>query len=383
MQNKVVKLNTSYYVQHAQSLVQLGMNDLTTDTDVRQRKVWDYIKENNLTVRIEVGYDFENKLGPRSSPNYKYFQARHDCEKPEKIEELYEMFYTLGEPMKRAIIGFEMEDGLFPSVGNHRARTHRKAQVVHGHNSKGNVMIIGDGLTDDLKRKHGLEIAAISNYETDDDVDRECEEDIIHQATMAWNLMIQSGEVSGTETVEQKTAIMKEWICQRKPKYKLANRAGRLSGMTNSMFASHRCQSLPFPDDVDINIEFKKFWPNSTWKPSASGKVQQRRVPCRAQFVAYELGLLWRSREVASQVRDKVWVAARAGTSLEANITSTRSIQLSRANFIKTSTKSNTNPNHVLGGYPLVERVLFVKQADDDEYEAWEWNTQTEEFDQL
>ena len=381
--NKLINLSTSYFVQHSQALVQLGMNDPSTDTDERQRAIWDYIKEEELPIRLQTNYDFESNLGARTNNNYRFFQARANTEKQEKIDELYEIFYVFEDIMKRVIFGFEIGGELFVSVGNHRSRAHRMAQTAFSKQSCGHVIIIGDGLSDDEKRAHGLEIASRSNYETDDDIEQELEEDISHQVQCAWELHLNGKPESKNLSEKEKLQWAKSWITERKPKYKLPNRAGRLTRMANGVFATHRCQSLPFPDDLDINVEFKKHWPNSIWNPSAASSIKQQRYPCRAQFMAYELGLIWKARLIASSIRDKVWIAARAGTGLNSKITSSRSIEMSRATFLKNVVKSNKNPNHILGGYPLVERVFYVQHSHSSNFEAWEWNYQTEDFDQI
>ena len=182
---------------------------------------------------------------------------------------------------------------------------------------------------------------------------------------------------------EEKIEWAKSWITSRKPKYKLQNRAGRLTRIANGLFADHRCQSLPFPDDTDIASEFKGFWPKSTWNPASASKIKQMKFPCRADFVAQELSRIWSTRAAATPVRDKVWITARAGRSLETDITSLNTISSARTTFINNITKSNTNVNHILGGYPLVERIMFVQQTNSGSYEAWEWNYQSEEFDKI
>ena len=49
----------NHYVSHKMTIMQLGMNDPSSDTDERQRRVWDYIKENKLSIRIETNFDFK------------------------------------------------------------------------------------------------------------------------------------------------------------------------------------------------------------------------------------------------------------------------------------------------------------------------------------
>ena len=41
----------------------------------------------------------------------------------------------------------------------------------------------------------------------------------------------------------------------------------------------------------------------------------------------------------------------------------------------------NKNVNFSKSGYPLVRRILFNKQLDCDDYEAYEWNVISKSFD--
>ena len=380
--NKVIQLNSSYYVQHSQALVKLGMRDPSEDTDERYRLVWEYIIKHQLKLRVESNYDFESKLGSRESKHYGDFQARQSCEDSSSVEDYYSTFYENNKSQKRVIIGFEMETYFFPSVGNHRSRAHKMGQNK-GFESRGHVLIVGDGLSQEEKRKHGLEIAAISNRESDDDVNPETEYDIEHQLNRAWELEKQLYPNCATWDTKKKTEWARDWVVARKPKYSLASRSKRLSRIVNSLFAEHRVQSLPFPDNSKIAQQFVMFFPKSDWNPENSNKIIQKRFPTRYDFVSQELYRLWKDRTTATPVRDKVWIAARVGKVLDANITSSITVESGRIGFLNAMSENNKNVNHIQGGFPIVERIMFVKQSESDSYEAWEWNYQTEEFDEV
>ena len=385
MNQKVLKLNNpnSYY-KHREALVRLGLEDPMSDKDERYNKIWNYIVSNNLSIKIVSNYDF-TRLAPRTDDKFKFFQARVNSEKASKVQEMYEMFYELDQPMKRVIIGFEIDDELFVSVGNHRSRAHRRAQINYDKESKGHVIVLGDGLTEAQKKLHGLALAGLSNYESDDDIDRETEEDIRHQLQCAWEIQQDLDPSSINWDEEHQIEWGKEWVVNMKPKYKLPSRGMKvsLSRIVNSLFASHIEQTLPFPDTADLDLHFQGFWPRSSWDPDTSGQIRQERFPTHSQMMDTKLREIWWKRPVASQVRDKVWIAARCGETLNANITSIDNIAKKRKRFVINCTKSNKNVNAVAGGYPLVERIIFVQQTHGDNYEAWEWNYQTEEYDQI
>jgi hypothetical protein len=381
-EENVIQISNSYYVETVGLIRQLDMNDPSSDTDERYREIWKYICNNNLKTKVVPNYDFASKLGPRTSHYYRFFQARQNCEDKTQIDDLYSQFYEDKVLMKRIIIGFEIDDKLYPFCGNHRSRAHKKGQE-NGYESLGHVLVLGDGLSVNDKKRHGHELAGISNRESDDDVTKENENDIVHQTKCAWEIHESVEPVTKDWTPDQKKKWAENYIMNKKPKYAAPSRKARLTRMTNQLFADHRVQSLPMPSDSEIAAEFVKFFPKNTWDPENSGKIKQRRFPSRFDFVYQTLGNMWRNRMTASPVRDKVWIAARIGDKLDAPITSIKSIESGRKSYIANLIESNTNDNHILGGYPLVERVCFVKQSELDSYEAWEWNDQNEVFDEV
>ena len=100
MNNQVLKLNNpnSYY-KHRETLMRLGLEDPMSDKDERYNKIWNYIVSNNLSIKIVSNYDF-TRLAPRTDDKFKFFQARVNSEKASKVQEMYEMFYELDQPMK-------------------------------------------------------------------------------------------------------------------------------------------------------------------------------------------------------------------------------------------------------------------------------------------
>ena len=70
-----------YYVSKQNQLQSLGMKDPFSDTDKRQRQIWQYIIDNNLSINLELNYDFASNLADHSSPFYKFSQSRSECER--------------------------------------------------------------------------------------------------------------------------------------------------------------------------------------------------------------------------------------------------------------------------------------------------------------
>ncbi|HBQ60523.1 MAG TPA: hypothetical protein DD671_13095 [Balneolaceae bacterium] len=67
---------------------------------------------------------------------------------------------------------------------------------------------------------------------------------------------------------------------------------------------------------------------------------------------------------------------------MDAKITSEKGVQSGRSSYLKEVKDWNSNVNVVESGMPLITHILFVKQTDNGSYEAYEWNEQTEEFDE-
>ena len=67
---------------------------------------------------------------------------------------------------------------------------------------------------------------------------------------------------------------------------------------------------------------------------------------------------------------------------MDAKITSEKGVQSGRSSYLKEVGDWNRNVNVVESGMSFITHILFVKQTDNGSYEAYEWNPQSEEFDE-
>jgi len=370
-------MRPSYYTNIGKTIANAKYTNPAVDTDERQVQIWEYIKKHNISIRIEHGYDFTN-MAPQDHEYYKFFQARSGSENKETIDILFKEFYEDDQPMKRMPMGFEIDGQLFCGVGNHRSRTHKRA-IERGHKNKGGILILGDGLSVQEKIKHGLAIAAISNRKNDDFTLPEGEDDIKHQCKMFWELECQSDSSKLNWTEDQKISWAKNWISTNK--YQVD--PSRITHMANEIFSSDRGQTIALPEAKEIAKNWKRFWPRQVWSPETQTTIIQKAIQGHDQAFKRMVTHIFESRQNFTPKRDEMWVAIRIGRTFGADISSLSSLLKERLSFLSFLEKYNTNVNYDSAGFPLLKQILFVKQTDHSDYEAYEWNSQTQKFDRM
>ena len=83
-----------------------------------------------------------------------------------------------------------------------------------------------------------------------------------------------------------------------------------------------------------------------------------------------------------SKVRKPVFLITKMG---KKDMSSVESVRKERSRFIKDSHQYNINERRACVGFPFFQKVLLVKQlsTDEDRACAYEWNIQTETFDEV
>ena len=370
-------LRPRHYTTIGATIANSGYNNPATDSDIRQKEIWEYIIKNNLPVRIVHGYDFTN-MAPQDNEYYKYFQARRGSENKEVVDQYFKEFYEDNEPMKRIPMGFEIDGELYCGVGNHRSRAHKKG-IENGYESKGSILIIGDNLTSDQKLKHGLAIATLSNRKNNDITQGEDEDDIKHQCRMTWDLECQHDPAKTAWIEEEKIKWARTWI--EKNKYGIDT--ARISRMANEIFSSDRGQTIPMPETSEIAKNWKRFWPRQIWDPDNQKTIIQKSIQGHDQRFKSMVLHLFEVRPNFTPKRDEMWAAIRIGRTFGADISSLSSLLKERLSFLSFLEKYNTNANYEGAGFPALKQILFVKQTDHSDYEAYPWNPQTEKFDKI
>ena len=351
--------------------------------DSRQREIWQYIEDNSLDVVLRDNINYITDLADRTHKYYPYFQPRANSENKDRISELHETFYNQKIRMKRLPIAFIIDDKVFLSVGNHRSRAHQKG-MLRGINVPRGMLVVDpyDKLSVNEKLKHGHAIASISNKHTDDETAKESPEDISNLLTARYELECRNNNLARNWGESEKIEWGKSYIKSIRPQYQLKSSVNALGRIVNQAFASHISQSIPFPDDIELSKKWKHFWPRGLWDPQITKVIQNKYV---THFGNFKKTIItkWLSREKWSDKNNRIEACVRAGDTLSANINSLKTVNAARKKYLEDIAGWNTNINVIESGMPFITKIMFVKQLSVGDYEAYEWNEHTEEFDQI
>lgn len=381
MNSNVTKLkpNTRYYAKIGQDIEDLGYNKPVNDTDPRQQEIWDILSNGGWSMEIERGYDCSN-LAPHTHELFQYGQTRSNCE--EDIHEYYEEFYLRNERQERIIFGCMIDNEAFISVGNRRIRAHEKG-INEGYESKADVVWFSmEGATKLELLKMINRLARTGNRQLKQTRD-ETASDYVHQLNIAWKLAVMEMPELELLSDAQRIEWGRAWVIKEiDNKYAHESMVSKLGDIVNAVFAKHRGNSLPMPTDAQIAKKWSGFWPNSSWMPT-SEKIIHLKTSSREDQVKLQLFTKWENREVFTQRRQTCHLVMRCGRTLGTEITSSEYVTKARKSALKQLAKLNTNVNYDNSGFPIVRKVMFIQQMNIGEYEAYEWNEETEEFVQV
>lgn len=373
-----------YYENTTRSIVTAGYNDISTDVDDRQKKMWAMIVRHNLTVRVEENFDFLENLADPTDKYYEIAQSRSKDINSETVNDLYEDIYVLEKRMLRIPIGFEIDGKFYPASGNHRSRVRKKHQE-NGNPSDGAVLIVGDELSTDEKVDFLHLFAVISNRHDDHQTARETEDDIVHQLRMHRQLFESKEPKKAKKFTEDSWCTWgKAWVCDHKEEYKRPRMAARLGIIVRKAFEIDRGQSLSMPDDAQCAVAWSEYWSTDTFESGAgkANNIVAKKVPAHAQNVKNILSARWENTP-DNGLREQVWLVARAGETLEKKINKMSTVTTNRETFISNMKEWNAHPKREKANFPLVTKILFPEQIIGGGSMAVEWNHQSKNFDLL
>lgn len=398
----VLKLKTNHNISRAQyykdaalKILKAGYQNPSEDQgDRRQIEVWDYIRDNNLSVRFEQNYDFVDKLYDASDiGNDSLISAaqcrarRHDVA---KVNELYERLYLEGEKQKRPSIGIEFNNTFYPAVGNHRAFAHVKGQKG-GKDLESPAIIIGEydvltgrPISKDHLRVHMHKISIKSNKQTGDETEKETVDDLAIQVKIGLDLQsIIDPELSTFDFPAQK-----EWSLQWFAKNKKFETKQRIGAAINRAFNEKYGAVVPMPDEgMQPKIWSQHFKKNSEkWAPELNKENQHRprlQIPYSTTFqmLSHRLNVELQQRNQAGLQQytaiDLILHPGKEATSL-------KTIEKRREEWLEDLRERNlflSAPYKM----PYVDRIVFVRQVEIDghESEAWEWNHLDQRFEKV
>jgi len=383
-----------YYKNAALDIFKAGYQDPSQDHgDPRQIEIWDYIRNNNLSVRFEPNYNFSERLYDISeigiNPLITNAQCRAYRHDPSKVKELYERFYEVEEKQKRPSIGMEFDNIFYPAVGNHRAFAHVKGQV-EGMQLESPAIIVGEydvstgrPISKDHLRVHMHKISIKSNKQTGDETEKESVEDLAIQLKVAFELEKEVNEELSSFDFPAQREWGLEWLSENKSETKQ-----RKGAAINQAFNERYGAVVPMPDEsMQPKIWLQHFKKNSEkWAPELNKENQHRprlQIPYSTTFQ-----MLSHRLNVELQQRNQTGLKQYAAIDLMLHpgkeATSLKTIEKRREEWLEDLTERNlflSAPYKM----PYVDRIVFVRQVEIDGHgpEAWEWNHLDERFEKV
>jgi len=397
-----LKLKTNYNVNRAQyyknaafDIHKAGYQDPSQDHgDSRQIEIWDYIRNNNLSVRFEPNYNFSERLYDISeigtNPLITNAQCRAYRHDPSKVKELYERFYEVGEKQKRPSIGMEFDNIFYPAVGNHRAFAHVKGQA-EGMQLESPAIIVGEydvstgrPISKDHLRVHMHKISIKSNKQTGDETEKESVEDLAIQLKVAYELEKEVNEELSSFDFPAQREWGLEWLSENKSETKQ-----RKGAAINQAFNERYGAVVPMPKDEQLQSKiwsqhFKKN--NERWDPDANKESQN---DPRLQ-IAYATTYQMLTHRMTQELQQRIEAGLKQYTQIELLVhpgdkaTSLKTIEKRRKEWIENLRKRNLYLS-LPYGMPCVVKIVFTRQIEVDGHdtEAWEWNHLDERFEKV
>lgn len=367
-----------YYDKVCNEIAALNYNKPPEDDDDRQRMCWNNAMISGYDLKVVKAWDFKDLAGP-NDPHYETMQTRTKGE--EGVKDHYDDFYVNGVRQERIIWGIRIAGKVYTPIGHKRTAAHVMG-VKKGNDSKCDVLMVDPGpLSEEELVKIGYDLALIGNEPrtTTRPLD---EGDYRHQ-------LIKGFEVEKALKPEMKDwgeDLVIEWAKEHLGKldkrYKLPKMATRAGRICSQAFSSAVGQVIPMPDSTEIAKNFRIFWPNNTWNEESTDP-HMIAMSTHKQSLKSQILHPWSLRPAFTTARKEAWLTLRCGTTKDAKITKQDTIDTDRENTLAELAAYNVNLNHVGAGYPLVTRVMFVKQMNIDSYVAYEWNVQTKQFNKI
>ena len=375
-----------------QHLQDLNFSDPLTDNDTRIGKAWKEIAKRDPEMTLSIGHDFKGTLIDHDDPEFKLGQSRATSENIEKVNMFCTQFYIDGIPMHKIPIAVLLPnkngvDKLVPAFGNHRCRGHARGQTL-GYDSLGSVLIVGNNLSIEERKRLLHYLSTISNEDTLDSTQPENREDVTHQVKTAFQLELEFDPSLNNLDEEGQIQWAKKWLVDNKPNYGTKSMTAVVTRIANDAFSSQVSQSIPLPvdsnsQDLMIDQVWKKFWPNSYWSRDSSETIEQWLTNSNTTQLEIKRVRHWMNQPLEKKVAKTVWLTTRVGDKLTSNCTRSSAVISGRKSWINFLTKLNNNPKCAHAGFPFFQKVVFVKQIEGLDEAAYEWNIQTNSFDEV
>ena len=389
---EIIELKTKtdeYYERMWQLVEDMGyINPSKDDEDPRSKQWTKLVQEYQLEIEVVEGWDMSN-FAPRSAKYYSDFQSRvHGEDDPEKW---YLAFYKYEEPRKRILVGTELEQYTYFSIGNERGRGHEYAVNEKGYESKCDFVKFNfpkDTPTWKIL-KFANKLARLGNIEVDGTRVENKEEDIPHQLMRNFGYACKENPQRKTWSLEKKRQWGKEWIIKEVDKrYEREEYKSFLGNVLNKAFSSDRSQPIASAvTEGPRNKLWKQFFPEDEWSTMLTRQVTvgENESPVMLVAAAHSQAFqnimfqIWKRSGGTSR---NIWLITRAGQTMDSNITSVKSVEQSRAKFLEQIKEWNTDELLCNTSFPKVQKIVFEKQltSEDNHAIAKEWHPQQKRF---
>jgi len=355
----------------------LGMVAPFNDTDTRSKKVWSVIearfkKRGDCEISFRKDFDYKKLVDPTTYKHMSFFQVRSNHKLQERVKNnKIKFFGAEPEQLRKAPIIFKFDDGgktiYCPIVGNGRGYCFRNEQV-----EMPAIIVDCEGMAINDVLQFAFEAASRSNESDPDDVEPEGQDDYIQQLAAKEVLLKLANPKITSEELESE---LDSWL-SRKVKYSKQESAAHRKSLINKALGNGRADALPDPDEEIIERNWKRFFRGGL-NMSKTDKVLK--IKNNGYFEDVKRMLFNRWQEQTSSSRMPAWLVLRVGKTGGKPITVIKDVLKGRKKLLDQLTDWNKHPKLEACEFPIIQKVMFVKQlAGDDDYTAYEWNPDEE-----
>lgn len=376
--------NIKFYQNIEADIIQAGYASLEHDSDSRIQEAWRYFIDNNIHLNLIYQFDFDNNMRNQTDKYYRLSQPRTGSTDHKRVIKFFNMFYKDNKKQNKICIVINLAGIYYVLFGNHRAEAHRMA-MRQGFAVNECVLEIGHGLSLDEKRLLASNIAGMSNKDTDDDVKKLDREEHTAWVESRFEVECDLDPSMLKFTLQQKKDWAEKALQDNFPvSFDGLSNNNELARVVNLAFSPLHQTSIDFPDQKQINVEWQKHFPKTTWDPVNQKNIIQKDLCTSSTVFDAWLGYSIRTMPITSvtQGRPEAWFTVRVGEARHSTINRTLTVTEGREKYLEFLKKYNINMANTSGA-PIITKVLFVQQLHGGTSESFIWNTQTLEFDKV
>lgn len=386
VRNISTKQLSKQYAKVTSNIAGAGYRAPALDTDARLNKIHGIIVENNLPIEFYDNYDYRQVAKP-DAPDVKYFQSRStQANIHDRAEANYQKFVVRGDKLLRPPILLQHEEFIVPAVGHGRTAFFRLVTEKGETYPSPAIIVNCDTMTHLEFLRFGANVARVSNEEDPHTPDIDKKGDIGKQLRDHLELCEKDpNHPVHSFDPDQKFQFCDKWLKKEKYAYEGDDSASqrKRSNIINMELKLDRAFAKPFPDNNDVDEQWESHF------GSPFNRNQHKNVlksdQNTTQYIDWQKKMynVWEEEPVGT--RKKVWGVFRPGNTLGAGTKVSTTVSAS-AKWLEDAKRWNTSPRHVHDAkFPILDKFMLVPAIDDPRDKGWvayEWNYDTEEFDE-